>query len=198
VGDGAPDSPDPGSGVPSTADSRPEGPLSGSECPSDAPASQSTRIARRPPDGPPPKLEEAKALYMGGEYPDALLALDRILAKDPKNADALTLRGRVWLNLSSPRAAEADLRAATVAGEETAERLVAHAEALHRLRRHDEATRRLKRALEIDPQTARAHSVLAAIHLFHARNEEAREEIDLALSIDPEESMALALRKRLK
>jgi Flp pilus assembly protein TadD len=82
--------------------------------------------------------------------------------------------------------------------EETADRLVAHAEALHRLRKDDEATRRLTRALEIDPQAARAHSVLAAVHLFHGRKEEAREEITRALSIDSEESMALALRKRLK
>ncbi|MHC4473272.1 MAG: tetratricopeptide repeat protein [Planctomycetota bacterium] len=147
---------------------------------------------------PPPKLEEARALFTMKQYPDALLALDRILEKDPKNADALYWRGRTQINLASPRAAEADLRAAVKHGGETAERLLWRAWALHRLRKDGEAEKLARRALTLDPKAARAHSVLASIHLFHGRKKEAREEVRLALETDPEESMALALSKRLE
>ena len=150
------------------------------------------------PDRPAPKLTEAKALFDLGEYDRALIALDRIIEEDPKNADALYWRGRTQNWLANPRAAEADLRASITAGGETAERLLWHAWSLHQIRRHEEAMKAARHALELDPQAARAHSVLASIHLFKGRKKEAEEEVRKALEIDPEEPMAISLSKRLK
>lgn len=57
-------------------------------------------------------IDKASALYDKGDYKGAIAALNAILAKDPKNAKALVLRGDAQDNLNNSDAALADYNAA--------------------------------------------------------------------------------------
>jgi tetratricopeptide (TPR) repeat protein len=126
----------------------------------------------------------------------ALEHLDRILAREPENAEALYLRGRAHLKIGMPRLAERDFRAA-VAREPTAERHEALADVI-KMRDPDEAIENLRKALELDPERARAYALLARIQYRLGRIAEAREANDRALEKDPTDELALRMRDQLR
>jgi tetratricopeptide (TPR) repeat protein len=126
----------------------------------------------------------------------ALEHLDRILAREPENAEALYLRGRAHLKIAMPRLAERDFRAA-VAREPTAERYEALADVI-KMRDPDEAIEILQKARELAPDRARTYALLARIQYRLGRLAEAREANDLALEKDPTDELALRMRDQLR
>ena len=59
-----------------------------------------------------PGIDRAKALFDKGDYKGAIVILNGVLAKDPKNAKALVVRGDAQDNLGNPQAALLDYNAA--------------------------------------------------------------------------------------
>lgn len=59
-----------------------------------------------------PGIDHAKALFDKGDYKGAVAILNDVLAKDPKNARALVVRGDAQDNLGNPQAALTDYNAA--------------------------------------------------------------------------------------
>lgn len=144
-----------------------------------------------------PTLGEIRARLEEGKREDALGGLDRLLAADPDNREARLLRGRTYRSLNWNRFAEADFRELLASGEETSPVLEELAEVLQGTR-IDEAQRLLLRSIELSPNRARPHSLLARIHLRSGRTAQAKDEVEKALTLDATDSLAVALMEQLK
>ncbi|MEN8152269.1 MAG: hypothetical protein ABFS86_20795, partial [Planctomycetota bacterium] len=72
------------------------------------------------------------------------------------------------------------------------------AEALIQLRKTTEARKLLDRSAELEPNRARIHALRALSHLKDNDAAAARKEIDQALFLDPSDSLANGLSKRLE
>jgi tetratricopeptide (TPR) repeat protein len=74
------------------------------------------RVERLAPGKHPTRLLEGRAFSLGGDHQMALYALDDVLQEDPRHAQALAERGKVYLKLKDPVHAMQDYRAAFAAG----------------------------------------------------------------------------------
>jgi len=164
------------------------------------PALPPSPIPEPPDEGPPPSLPEIRGQILAGDRTEGLDRLDRLIEREPGNAEALELRGRTHLGMRWWRQADRDFRLAIRAEGETPARLQGRAEALLPLRKVKEAERLVRRARELegDEPTARSHALLALIHLRRGRKEEARDELHRALLLDPEDRIALRVQARLE
>ena len=115
-------------------------------------------------DDPPLDLSTVRALLQVPEYSEALRGLDRILEKDPRNLEALTMRGRAHGGIGFWRKAELDFRGAIEIGGENVDRLVHLGTALVRIRKSSEAEKVLAQAAALDETDARAHAQMAKMH----------------------------------
>ncbi len=157
----------------------------------------------RPPDPEPekaeplPSLAEARSWRDMGNASQAVDRLDRILAREPGNVDALAMRGLAHLDLGMNRLAETDLRAALAGADPTPERLEGLAVAVQ-TRSPLEAIDLCTRSAALEPTRARPHALIARIQFRIGRRAEAAEAASRALAIDPADPVALAVEERLR
>lgn len=144
-------------------------------------------------DGPLADLDTIRALAGTKRYEDAITELDRILAVEPENADALALRGRIYHARGWYRMAEDDLSAAGRYEAPDAARLALQGENLVKLRRTKRAENFLRRSLSLDPEQARPHALLAVLLKKQGDETAAEKEIREAMRIDPEEPLTKIL-----
>ena len=172
--------------------------------PDDAPEPPPDREPRRGPGGttepeppPPPEFARAKTLADLDEREEAIDELDRILAVDPKNEDALRLRADLHLRSGMNRLAEADLRLLLRGKEKRGvEDLQALAQAVV-MRNAKGAEELLREAIELEPRRARSHALLARTLMRQDRRDEAQTAIGEALVLDPTDRLARKLAGRL-
>ena len=138
-------------------------------------------------------LESVRALIEAKETNSALRALDRMIEANPDDGPALAVRGKLHLDLGWYRHAERDLASASRLNDENPQGLLTHAEALLRLRRSREAEALVRRSLELEPEQARAHALLAVMLLRDKNTVAAEKELREAARIDPEEPLTKAL-----
>jgi len=171
--------------------------------PEDAPELPDDTLPERRPGGttepepPPPEFARAKTLADLNEREEAIVELDRILAIDPKNEDALRLRADLHLKSGMDRLAEADLRLLLRGKEERGvEDLQALAQAVV-MRNAKGAEELLREAIKVEPRRARSHALLARALMRQDRRDEAQAAIGEALVLDPTDPLARKLAGRL-
>ena len=159
------------------------------------PASRQARV----PEPENLTLRTIEMLVVEKESERAIRALTPHLTRDDPEPKAFRLRGRALLDLGSWRRAEKDFaRALDGEGDDpSVDALDGRAEALIRLRKTQEARKLLDRSAELEPDRARLHALRALSHLQDRDPAAARKEIDAALLIDPSDSLAIGLQKRI-
>lgn len=132
----------------------------------------------------PVSLEAATDSLRAGRLDEAERRLRSLLAREPRNANALFQLGMLCLLRGNAGAAEPLLRqAADEAPSATA--AIAHADALERLGRLEQACERLRLAIGRDSRRAAAWARLAAIELRLRRWSDAEQAARAALALGP-------------
>ncbi|HEY6153165.1 MAG TPA: tetratricopeptide repeat protein [Candidatus Udaeobacter sp.] len=120
-----------------------------------------------------------------GKYRTAEKQYQTVLAKYPKNLDALSNLGVVYFRTGKLRSAELKLKeAATIAPNDDFV-LTTLGIVHYRQSRFDEALKELRKAIEINPNSATAHNYLGITASQKGRQREAEKEMLQAIAKDP-------------
>ncbi|KQU01426.1 FecR domain-containing protein [Rhizobium sp. Leaf453] len=149
-----------------------------------------------PDDAMLPAARAQLAILLADEA-EAKDAIDRALALDPDNPNALDARATYKMGIAYDRKGAVDdlLHAVTVApGDSNIWNTLglAHSDRDDNRRAEDA----YKRAIALDPLDPLPHANLAILYLDEMRMEEAKREIDLAMQVDPSFDMVLLARGR--
>lgn len=150
----------------------------------------------RPASGDPARLEDARSRLTDGDADGAARVLDALLARHPRQADALNLRGVAALRTGDAAQGAAFLARAVVAAPGESAYRENLAEALLRAGRTDEAARHAERVRAAMPGRARPHALLgrAALALGDATGAAGHLRTALAMGEGgPEVLLALAV-----
>jgi Tfp pilus assembly protein PilF len=120
-----------------------------------------------------------------GKYRTAEKQYQTILAKDPKNLDALSNLGVVYFRSGKIRSAESTLKEALAIAPNDDFVLTTLAIVHYRQSRFDDALKELKKAIEINPNSATAHNYLGITASQKGRQQEAEKEMLQAIAKDP-------------
>lgn len=149
-----------------------------------------------PDDAMLPAARAQLAILLADEA-EAKDAIDRALALDPDNPNALDARATYKMGIAFDGKGAVDdlLHAAKVApGDSDVWNTLGLAHSDRDDNRKAEAA--FKRAIELDPLDPLPHANLAILYLDEMRMEEAKREIDLAMKVDPSFDMVLLARGR--
>jgi tetratricopeptide (TPR) repeat protein len=137
-----------------------------------------------------------KALRIGlkhhhaGRRDRARAIYDRVLEFDPKNADALHLRGLIAFREEKHDDGERWIREAIAIDGQSANYYINLGLILRAQRRFEEAVEAQEKAIELNPGSAEAHNGLAAVLLDAGRVEEAIAAFRRATELDPTSARA--------
>jgi Flp pilus assembly protein TadD len=120
-----------------------------------------------------------------GKYRTAEKQYQTILAKDPKNLDALSNLGVAYFRTGKIRSAESTLRKARAIAPNDDFVLTTLGIVHYRQSRFDDALKELRKAIEINPNSATAHNYLGITASQKGRQEEAEKEMLQAIAKDP-------------
>jgi Flp pilus assembly protein TadD len=120
-----------------------------------------------------------------GEYRTAEKQYQTILAKDPKNLDALSNLGVVYFRTGKIRSAESTLRKALTIAPNDDFVLTTLGIVYYRQSRFEDALKELRKAIEINPNSATAHNYLGITASQKGRQQEAEKEMLQAIAKDP-------------
>jgi Flp pilus assembly protein TadD len=120
-----------------------------------------------------------------GKYRTAEKQYLRVLAKDPKNLDALSNLGVVYFRTGKLRSAESTLKKALAIGPNDEFVLTTLGIVHYRQSRFDEALKELRKAIDINPNSATAHNYLGITASQKGRQQEAEKEMLQAIAKDP-------------
>jgi Flp pilus assembly protein TadD len=150
---------------------------------------KSNATATAAPNALPNDLQEvaraARKNVEQGKYRTAEKQYQTVLAKDPKNLDALSNLGVVYFRIGKIRSAESTLRKA-LAIEPNDDFVLTTLGIVHyRQSRFDDALKELRKAIEINPNSATAHNYLGITASQKGRQQEAEKEMLQAIAKDP-------------
>jgi Flp pilus assembly protein TadD len=120
-----------------------------------------------------------------GRYRAAEKQYQTVLAKDPKNLDALSNLGVVYFRTGKIRSAESTLKKALSIAPNDDFVLTTLGIVHYRQSRFDEALKELRKAIEINPNSATAHNYLGITASQKGRQQEAEKEMLQAIAKDP-------------
>jgi Flp pilus assembly protein TadD len=120
-----------------------------------------------------------------GKYRTAEKQYQTVLAKDPKNLDALSSLGVVYFRTGKIRSAESTLKKALAIAPNDDFVLTTLGIVHYRQSRFDEALNELRKAIEINPNSATAHNYLGITASQKGRQQEAEKEMLQAIAKDP-------------
>jgi len=150
---------------------------------------KSNATATAAPDALPNELQEvavaARKNVEQGEYRTAEKQYQTILAKDPKNLDALANLGVVYFRTGKIRSAESTLRKAVTIAPNDDFVLTTLGIVYYRQSRFEDALKELRKAIEINPNSAAAHNYLGITASQKGRQQEAEKEMLQAIAKDP-------------
>lgn len=142
-------------------------------------------------------LATARAAARDGRYADALTAADASLSAAPGDADALTFKAHLLVQLGEGEGAVAAAQAAIARAPGNASALAALGGAQQLLGRMEEAEAAFDRALALRPGAAATLVNRGNLRFDLGRNDEALADYDAALAVDPRQPIALANRARV-
>ena len=120
-----------------------------------------------------------------GEYRTAEKQYQTVLAKDPKNLDALSNLGVVYFRTGKIRSAESTLKKALAIAPNDDFVLTTLGIVHYRQSRFDEALKELRKAIDLNPNSATAHNYLGITASQKGRQQEAEKEMLQAIAEDP-------------
>jgi tetratricopeptide (TPR) repeat protein len=142
------------------------------------------------PKGLPNELQDvarvARKNVEQGKYRTAQKQYEAILAKDPKNVDALSNLGVVYFRTGQMRSAESTLKKAVANAPNDDFVLTTLGIVHYRQSRFDDALKELSKAIEINPNSATAYNYLGIIASQKGRQQEAEKEMLQAIATDPD------------
>jgi Flp pilus assembly protein TadD len=156
---------------------------------STADVGKSNTTATAAPKALPNELQEvaraARKNVEQGKYRTAEKQYQTVVAKDPKNLDALSNLGVVYFRTGKIRSAESTLKKALAIAPNDDFVLTTLGIVHYRQSRFDEALKELRKAIEINPNSATAHNYLGITASQKGRQQEAEKEMLQAIAKDP-------------
>ena len=156
---------------------------------STADVGKSNAISTAVPNALPNELQEvvvaARKNVEQGKYRTAEKQYQTVLAKDPKNLDALSNLGVVYFRTGKIRSAESTLKKALAIAPNDDFVLTTLGIVHYRQSRFDEALKELRKAIELNPNSATAHNYLGITASQKGRQQEAEKEMLQAIAEDP-------------
>jgi tetratricopeptide (TPR) repeat protein len=150
---------------------------------------KSNATATATPDVLPNELQEtvraARRNVEEGKYRTAEKQYETILAKDPRNLDALSNLGVVYFRTGKIRSAESTLKKAVAIAPNNDFVLTTLGIVHYRQSKFDEALVELRKAIEINPNSATAHNYLGITESQKGRQQEAEKEMLQAIAKNP-------------
>jgi Flp pilus assembly protein TadD len=150
---------------------------------------KSKAISTAVPNALPSELQEvavaARKNIEQGKYRTAEKQYQTVLAKDPKNLDALSNLGVVYFRTGKIRSAESTLKKALAIAPNDDFVLTTLGIVHYRQSRFDDALKELRKAIEINPNSATAHNYLGITASQKGRQQEAEKEMLQAITNDP-------------
>ena len=150
---------------------------------------KSNAISTAAPNALPNELQEvavaARKNVEQGKYRTAEKQYQTVLAKDPKNLDALSNLGVVYFRTGKIRSAESTLKKALTIAPNDDFVLTTLGIVHYRQSRFDDALKELRKAIEINPNSATAHNYLGITAIQKGRQQEAEKEMLQAITEDP-------------
>src|SRR4029077_6156558 len=120
-----------------------------------------------------------------GKYRTAEKQYETVLAKDPKNLDALSNLGVVYFRTGKIRSAESTLKKALAIAPNDDSVLTTLGIVHYRQSKFDEALKELKKTNELKPKSPTAHNYLGITASQKGRQQEAEKEMLQAIAEDP-------------
>ena len=149
----------------------------------------SKAISTAVPNALPSEVQEvavaARKNVEQGKYRTAEKQYQTVLAKDPKNLDALSNLGVVYFRTGKIRSAELTLKKALAIAPNDDFVLTTLGIVHYRQSRFDEALKELRKAIELNPNSATAHNYLGITASQKGHQEEAEKEMLQAIAKDP-------------
>jgi len=156
---------------------------------STAASGKSNAMATAAPKALPNELQEvavaARKNVEQGKYRTAEKQYQTVLAKDPKNLDALSNLGVVYFRTGKIRSAESTLKKALAIAPNDDFVLTTLGIVHYRQSRFDDALKELRKAIELNPNSATAHNYLGITASQKGRQQEAEKEMLQAIAKDP-------------
>jgi Flp pilus assembly protein TadD len=156
---------------------------------STADVGKSNAAATAAPKALPNELQEvarvARKNVEQGKYRTAEKQYQTVLAKAPKNLDALSNLGVVYFRTGKIRSAESTLKKALAIAPNDDFVLTTLGIVHYRQSRFDDALKELRKAIEINPNSATAHNYLGITASQKGRQQEAEKEMLQAIAQDP-------------
>ena len=150
---------------------------------------KSNAISTAAPNALPNELQDvavaARKNVEQGKYRTAEKQYQTVLAKDPKNLDALSNLGVVYFRTGKIRSAESTLKKALAIAPTDDFVLTTLGIVHYRQSRFDDALKELRKAIELNPNSATAHNYLGITASQKGRQEEAEKEMLQAIAEDP-------------
>jgi Flp pilus assembly protein TadD len=150
---------------------------------------KSNAISIAAPNALPNELQDvavaARKNVEQGKYRIAEKQYQTVLAKDPKNLDALSNLGVVYFRTGKIRSAESTLKKALTIAPNDDFVLTTLGIVHYRQSRFDDALKELRKAIEINPNSATAHNYLGITASQKGRQQEAEKEMLQAITEDP-------------
>jgi Tfp pilus assembly protein PilF len=144
-----------------------------------------TSVANALPDEIQAVAVEARKNVEQGKYRTAEKQYQTVLAKYPRNLDALSNLGVVYFRTGKLRSAESKLKEALTISPNDEFVLTTLGIVHYRQSRFDEALKELRKAIEINPNSATAHNYLGITASQKGRQSEAEKEMLQAIAKDP-------------
>ncbi len=137
----------------------------------------------------PPELvdlaREAKTLLDRGRYGEAEEAYQKLIARAPKNAYALSNLGVALSRQGKLKTAEAQLKKAIALAPKDAFNYVTLGSIYYQMRKFDDALDSLTKACSLDPKNASAHNYLGITSSQKGWPEAAVDELEKAIALNP-------------
>ena len=153
-----------------------------------------TSVLARYPALPMAYAQRAWSFHRMGDDPRAMADLDRALALDPNDGDALSTRGTLYFAAGDFPRALADLNGAVRARPYSASVWNNRGTALLAVGRYDESISDFGRAIELRPRFAEAYLNRALAHGVKKEFARAIPDLDRAIAYDPENPKAFLWR----
>ena len=150
---------------------------------------KSNAISTAAPNALPNELQDvavaARKNVEQGKYRTAEKQYQTVLAKNPKNLDALSNLGVVYFRTGKIRSAESTLKKALAIAPNDDFVLTTLGIVHYRQSRFDDALKELRKAIELNPNSATAHNYLGITASQKGRQQEAEKEMLQAIAEDP-------------
>jgi tetratricopeptide (TPR) repeat protein len=136
------------------------------------------------------EINDVRPLMRISDYKNALVKIDGILAKKPKDISSLCLKGEIQARLGDPAGSLETFDKATRISKDSICAVVGKANALQKLNREDEFSRLLKEARTMKPSSAFDFLARGKAFSSFLEDDKALADYDQALKLDPSSAEA--------